>query len=527
MIKIGGILTLGLSFMITCAMAQNADLFRTTNPNLINLNEVRSFSDAPLIYIDGVQAPEIATTEMDRIKLQLFGTKNIQKATQNTLQLDETPSWEENQTQDLNFNIETPFHQKTQAGFIQHISDFVVSLQVLDSKQLMVTEQINLVNTEQDLSWQRQIPLPPKTTAQIVGFWQNGQQLIPTLDTETILQFKSPLPLNIGVNSLTFKYLLYNPLVRSEDQATLDLDLTGTQLNWPIERFSVLVFFPQKITPSVSQLLFGTNKQVISEAYQQQRDLFGNLVYTSTRILPPFASIQLDLQFPVDQLPTASYLASWFQNNIFIFLSVLAVLIIYGLTVALWEKKRGLRTSLSKATRHRSLLDLSWEMGTFLTEEKWHLILHFGQQNNLPTKQLELQYHHSRKHPIFMSIVVHTKTFLRLTLEVIIGLFVLIMLAIWGSFISKMPLTLGQIVLLVSLAIAEVFWLYWFVFKPQRKQFWQTQLHTFCQPTFMTGLTVQQVRLLYPLFILSDQHVSWRQQLARQTPQVATQTHLI
>ena len=81
MLKGGVFLTILLNIGLALAQDVTADMFRTDNPNLMNLNEPKEYTGAPLVYIEGVKAPEKANNDMEALQLKLFGTKDIQAAT--------------------------------------------------------------------------------------------------------------------------------------------------------------------------------------------------------------------------------------------------------------------------------------------------------------------------------------------------------------------------------------------------------------------------------------------------------------
>ena len=121
MLKKGGIF-LCLLLCTTLAFAEdNIDkLFHHDNPNLINLNEAKEYDNEPLVYIEGVKAPEKANNDIEELQLKLFGTKNVKEATKNTLELSpsQLPAAPENQVRD--FVFQSPFNQTIRSAFIPH-----------------------------------------------------------------------------------------------------------------------------------------------------------------------------------------------------------------------------------------------------------------------------------------------------------------------------------------------------------------------------------------------------------------------
>ena len=105
MFKKGGVfLSILLCATMVFAQDKTAEMFRTDNPNLMNLNEAKEYTGSPLVYIQGVKAPETASNDMEELQLKLFGTKDVRSATKDTLTLsDAAIKVPENQEQNLTF----------------------------------------------------------------------------------------------------------------------------------------------------------------------------------------------------------------------------------------------------------------------------------------------------------------------------------------------------------------------------------------------------------------------------------------
>lgn len=518
MFKKGGIL-LSILLCATVVFAQDktAEMFRHDNPNLMNLNEAKQYTGSPLVYIEGVKAPETANNDMEELQLKLFGTKDVRTATKDTLTLsDATIEAQENQEQNLVFR--TPFNKVIQSGFIPHVANFMTMVQILNQKQLAVSENVVLVNTKEDEHWARTITLPTNTTAQITSYLQNGQQYpVTSVSQKNTLTFTSPQPLQLGPNHMVLKYNIENPFHNNQ----FNFQLMNSDSTWPIEKFDALISFPKSLAIEESKLLFGTNKLEIPDIYTQQADKEA-VTISIHRIIPPRAAIELQMKFEESALPPKENL----HTSTFILWILVLILSLYWILSGWWERHRLNRAYLPKIKYPRTIATLAHQMGTHLNQMKWQQLADFGQKNGWPLAKLLAEQEEIEKHPGQVKFKAKVSTFLSLMTEPILGTIVLFIGAIIALSLAQ-EITNAQIYIwLIIFCILGIMMLYLLAFKPARKIYWQRKLKQLSEPTILTGLTSMQVRQIYPLFILTQKNEDWRKELIKTNPKVAQETHL-
>lgn len=522
MLKKGGIfLCLSLCSVLAFAQDNTAEMFRTDNPNLINLGEVKTYSGAPVVYIQGVQPPEKANNAMEALQLKFFGTKNISDVTKDTLQLTETAPETSSENQIQNLTFETPFHKAVQAAFVHHISSFIAIVHVVNQNKIVVNENITVVNTDQDLFWVREIPLVPGANASITRYIQNGQPLAVNTSPQTdALTLTAPIPLDVGSNQIALTYQIENPLQKEG----LDLDLTGTSLGWPIAQFKAVFFFPLPQTLQAGKLVFGTNQLDIPNIYTQQTDAEAkSAAFQINRIVPPNASIHAQLQLDSAKLPneqgqSVSSTALW---------SGLILLIVYWIAFVLWDKYFPKKTRLAQIKQPQNPMLFSTQTGIKLTDNVWNELADFYTGINQSTEDLKKQQSKWKHHYLFEKFKANTQNFFLLTFELMIGT-ILLLAGIWGTiFYIAQQITLSAI--LSSLLLALLAWvlLYIFILKPTQQAFWHKRLTMLFSDAVLSGLTVQQIDQIYPLFILTQQGEKWREKLVQINPKSAQNAHLL
>lgn len=525
MMKKGGMFLI-LLLGATSVFAQEAleQMFRPDNPNLINLNEPREYTGSPLVYIEGVKAPEKANNEMEELQLQVFGTKKVQEVSKNTLELSQQlPEAPVNQL--ANFIFQNPFNQTIKAAFVHHVPSFMVVVQVLDQNTVLVSENVTVMNTDENLSWVRKIPLHAASSAVITGYSQNGQDFTFNLKPQKdMLVFESSKPMNLGPNQITLTYQLDHPF---EDN-NLDLEITGLDFNWPIEQFKTLFLFPVSRAVRESKLTFGKNRLDIPDIYTQQADgALSKLYFDINRIVPPKASIQANLKLDLSKIPVAQAI-SWKKMGLYI---GLMVLVLYWIAFAWWNKYFAKPLKVSKVKRPRNVVLFSVQTGAHLSDEIWDDLVDFYKATNEPIGTLNVQYKRWKKHPYFETVKGKLKNFFLLTFEVFLGSFLLLGgILLTGSILTHVYLEENipavQVSALVIFIILGCVLLYFVALKRIRTSLWQKYLGKLSSETVMAGLTLQQIKQIYPLFILTGKSEQWREKLNQINPISIQKVHL-
>ena len=520
MFKKGGIF-LGVLLCMTSALAQDkiAEMFRHDNPNLMNLNEPKEYTGEALVHIEGVKAPEKANNEMEALQLEVFGTKDIQKVTKNTLELSsDLPQAPVNQLE--TFTFQNPFHQPIEAVFVHHIPSFMVVVQVLDQNTIRVSENVTVMNTDKDLVWSRQIPLPVAARATITEYSQNDQHFNVKLPAQKgALSFTAPQPMLLGPNQISLTYQIEKPF----DGNQLNLEITGLDLAWPIEQFKTLFLFPTAQTLQEGKLTFGANRLEIPNIYRQQTDANSPSTYFHIqRVVPPKASIQANLKLDLSQIPEAQTI-SW--KTIILYLGVFLVLL-YWLAFAWWTKHFAKKLAVSKIRRPKNILLFSTQTGRSVTEDAWQELLDFSSVVNEPVSAIISQHERWKKHPHWEELKAGLKNFILSTTEVIIGTALLVAGIIGAIFYSEQNVSMPLVWGLSSSAFVGCVLLYFIVLKKIQQDIWQRRLAQLSVNSVLAGLTLQQIKQIYPLFVLVGQNDSWRKKLNQVNPVSIHKAHL-
>lgn len=218
----------------------------------------------------------------------------------------------------------TPFGHERTAAFVDHTTDRVFFVQVLDDQTLQIEEQVQFVNTRNEGHFTL-ILLTGKsdnTTAEsirLTGFLLDKKP-VPVIQRQTPagleLSYRGVLP--PGVYRFTVRYLLTGRIVRERSVADILIPLSDA--TWPLmtERFTVVISFPKSTKTYTQQALFGINNQNIPDNGRFETDERGNILYQTTHPLPAYASVSLRLLVDAAALPGAMntsssllFLGSW------------------------------------------------------------------------------------------------------------------------------------------------------------------------------------------------------------------------
>ena len=263
------------------AMAQaDFPLFDLNNQEIIGTEIVQSFSGSPVILIERGKEnlPEINQAE----KLP------PPKLSQNPIQIP----------------IKTPMGHQQKASFINHITDIVSFIQVLDDKNIKITEQIQFVTTDKESSFKRFFPTQKSDDIQILSVKRDQisipfQEEIKENGKELILKNKLPK----GVHRITVQYLLKNRIIHNQSLADITIPvLSGTQSDM-IERLAVMIMLPKKSKYYEKEALFGSNNITIPETVEVTLDQAGNIIFQNTHPLPAYTNMKVHVL--VDSLPSA------------------------------------------------------------------------------------------------------------------------------------------------------------------------------------------------------------------------------
>ena len=395
----------------------------------------------------------------------------------------------------------------------------MIIVQILNQTQISIEEHVTLVNTKENTHWTRTIQLPTNSSASIINYTQNTQ----TYTTEAVkqketLSFKSPVPLRMGPNHLIFKYTLENAF-----QGDLfNLPLIGSDSIWPIEQFKMLILLSNNTTILDGKLLFGTNQMEIPDVYTRQMDNHSNLNITINRVVPPYAQIQLQLKLDPTSLPAKeqTFILPW------ILLTTLFLLVLYWTVFSWWEKHLLTKARLPKIKYPHNTLCLAHQMGTTLTQSKWQQLIDFGMQNGWPIDKLIFEQKQQQTKPMLTKWKTVFANFYALTYEVFWGTLFLLIVTMIALYVANDSFPVALYIALTLFSCFALGLLYVFVLHPNRRIYWHKKLTQLSDQNIIIGLTTNQVRQIYPLFILVQNQEEWRKNLIKTNPKVAQETHL-
>ena len=259
----------------------------------------------------------------------------------------------------------------------------------------------------------------------------------------------------------------------------------------------------------------------IPDIYTQQSDAEANVSIAINRVVPPNASIELQMKFDTTLLPNKEKI----YTSHFIFGLFILILTAYLFIVGWWEKHLLRRPILPPIRYPRKILALAHQMGTQLTSTKWHQLIDFGKKNAWPLTKLLNEQERQQKTPFWTKFKTNMFTFLSLMIEPIIGTFILLILTLITIDLIQEQINNFSLFCVILFSIIELLILYFAVIKPTRRSYWQKKLNQLSQPPILTGLTSMQVRQIYPLFILSQKNEDWRKKLIKTNPKLAQETH--
>jgi hypothetical protein len=262
----------------------------------------------------------------------------------------------------------------------------------------------------------------------------------------------------------------------------------------------------------------------IPDIYTQQTDNKSTTSYVINRIIPEKASIQLQMTLDSTKLPSG-----YEESNItplWINFILYLILFLYWSSNLWWENKKNNKYPLPKIKYPKTLPALAHQIGTTMTQQKWQALIQFGKANNWPIQKLQKEQQEWQNHPKKTHLKTQTSTFFALTTETLVGTILLSLLGFVGLSFATKNVSVYWIISYVLYAIFGVYFSYKAGLKKIRQNYWRQKLSQLENPTTLTGLTHNQVRQIYPLFILTNHHEEWRTKLKKINPNTATKTHL-
>lgn len=239
--------------------------------------------------------------------------------------------------------IQTPFGKKTAAAFIPQTTDFNTIVKILGTGDIVVEEYIQLMNTSKQTLFTRVWPKITGANLTLIDVQKDGKPAQLSFSSkDTLWKAQETEPLSEGIHNFKITYLLKDALIQKDKSTHLKLSITGPDWSLPIERFSVVVLFPQKAALTRQDISFGSNELMIPEAVKIQVDSKGNILYTLTRPLPALADVRLNIEFDSTLLTKPALIDRAFENmnHTLFWLCSLALLLYTGITLFYLKHKK-------------------------------------------------------------------------------------------------------------------------------------------------------------------------------------------
>jgi hypothetical protein len=424
------------------------------------------------------------------------------------------------------FNIKTPFgHQRT-ADFIDHVTDFVFLIQILDDKTIQIEEKIQFINTKSGAFFQRVLPKTISDTTpsiELLNITTNGTPNdITTRDIGTALILTGKKSLPVGVHNVTISYLVHGAIQKNQGVADISIDLTG--IAWPllIERFNVAVLFPNKTKVYQKELLFGSNTVKIPDAFSVEIDEKGNGIFQTKQILPAFTDVRLHMMVDADAIPERKipYLQK-ISKKLLLVLICLSIMILYtGATIlSLVYKKR--KHPLQDMIRINPIL-WQWTINKQISLEQSNNLVYWQQQSNsrlrfLYTMSLQKTVKQRIKNTI-LSYLLYIIAFIRFNYEYIIGFILLIGLTIGYAQHHSILLNWIDIVVLGSSGFMLSLFIHHFGVQKDLRRLKDTVKKIFLETSQGINLTTKMITIYYPYVVCLGFIQEWYCRLQHNNP---------
>ncbi len=481
------ILTLLLFFCLTvqAQMTNPETLLDINNPDLTQTSTTKTFTGTPAILIEPPQRKqEPQVNPADLVPL----LEPSQKAT-------EIP-------------IKTLFGHDRTAPYLDHTTDFVVFVQVLDDNTIQIEEQIQFVNTKPNQKFKRTLSkkITDKNGKQIfldiqpISFYRDNHPVsLAFQNEENNLMAEYPKTLPTGINRFTIRYLVKGVIFQNKSLAEITLPLSG--INWPLitERISIVLMLPQKSDFYVNELLFGANNQEIPEQFTVQSDIKGNAVYQLTRPLPAFADVRLHTIFDAKNLPKQERTLLNTTLSLLAYFGILAFYTCLSIAVCRFHKFKEI---LKKSKKVNPLL-WRFEIGKSITPDLQKKIK--ATDKNLSS----LKYLKHKK-------IGNLFAFIRFNMEYIIGVIILILsVKLVHSYLAEeMPsliwFLLGGVLTVLTIDV--------FGTRPEWERFAKELKNTLTNTFQGLNLPVREIENYYILAICLDFEREWTLKLIQNNP---------
>ena len=463
------------------AQTESGELFDFSNESLFGSSTKQTFTGKPVVLI------EKKSSEPDEVnKAELLPPLDLEKNV-------------------LNIPIKTFFGHNRTAAFIDHTTDFVSIIQVLDDETVHVTEQIQFITTKDGEKFKRFFPnkindingdnipiqievLSIKRDSSVANFilntYPNGTEI--TLDT----------PLPKGVHRMILKYRVHNPFKINQSLAEMLLPITDPGWGQMTERMATVIMMPKKSHFYEKEFLFGINNQKIPENTKISEDQTGVLTFQNTHPLPAFADIRLHLIMDAKDLTKAPQEGNLNLMVIGYFTLILAGYVILSILTARFKKwKRPL-------TESKKINSILWA-----TEIKEELSAH--------QVALLSDSGFKRAHDEWW---VKIATFFRFNSEYVAGVIVLILLTKYIIAYNEAEVSNVVYGVLILLALAGILLIDYYGTRVQMKHLRDILKNILLNDPQGLNLAKREIPTYYQMAVCFNFHEVWKNRLVANNP---------
>ena len=470
-----------LLFLVICLFSYSGiaqtdlPLFDLNNKNIIGTETTQSFAGAPVILIEKEEKEEPEINRAEKLPPPKLTSTPVQ------------------------IPIKTPMGHKETAAFINHITDIISFIQILDDESIKITEQIQFVTTEDQTVFERFFPVQKSDDIQILSVLRD-QTSIPF--HEELKKNGRQLTLNKklpkGVHRITIQYLLKGAITHNKSLADITIPvLSGTQSRM-IERLTAMVMLPRKSNFYQKDVLFGSNNITIPETVETTIDRTGNIIFQNTHPLPAYANMKIHLL--IDSLPPAP--TKEFKPRTIINLVYLGILMFYAVLSILVCRYKKWKKPLAKSKKISPILWI-YGMGEVLSKSTI---------DYLKNQKVSLYSASSSR------ILPRIAAFFRFNWEYVIGVIILIIATEMMARYYTVTLTRGDKSFLIFFGIMALVIIDIYGTRVELKRLKETLKETLLNTPQGLNLASRDIQTYYIKAVCFDFYALWEKKLISNNP---------
>lgn len=415
---------------------------------------------------------------------------------------------------DGTYAIKTPFGQETTAAFIPHTTDFSSIIQILGDGSIILSQTIQLVNTQKDFSFSQIFENETEVEFSLIEAKLNNEprQTITLTKTPSAWVIKDSSSLSSGIYTYTLSYLIKGAIVQGDKKILLNLSLTGNNWHLPVERFSAIVLFPMNAQFIHRKLVFGANNVEIPQAVQEQLDAQGNIAYTLKQPLPAYADVKLDILFNQNSLISPSFFDKLEKSlNHLLFLLCLSVLCIYTLITKFYLKYFKFSKFPIRELKYYSLISIRYMVNHPITYDFLSNLMSYYSYIKRSEKTICFWQKVFRKKK--ESHLIKFYIFFNVMRKYLLTMSIIIILTLIHAYNTGFALNVGEGIVLFIIMLLLNIWLFKTAEKPYIKKMTKTLINSLLYTDIGFGIGKTSLKALYlrfyPYTLALDIQTEW------------------